>query len=123
MNTLIDVEKLKKWIIGSDLLSALKIDIISLIDSNRGAKQKKIERLVSEIVDSEGRVFEAAKDSESIEEWNDAIIENIEIPTDNLSRNCINNILECLIHHRSLERAADVENFVKWMNYMGRKVM
>lgn len=123
MNTLIDVEKLKKWIIGSDLLSALKIDIISLIDSNRGAKQKKIERLVSEIVDSEGRVFEAAKDSESIEEWNDAIIENIEIPTDNLSRDCINNILECLIHHRSLERAADVENFVKWMNYMGRKVM
>lgn len=33
----------------------------------------------------------------------------------------IENILECLIHYRSLEHASDEENFFKWMNYMGRR--
>lgn len=122
-NNLTDVEKLKSWIIGSDLSSALKIEIIKLIDSGKRFKKQTIERLVSDIVDGKRNVFKCAIESESIEEWNALLIENIEIPTDDLSKDCINSILECLIHHRSLEKAANEEYFIKWMNYMGRKVV
>jgi len=45
------------------------------------------------------------------------------IQTDGMSIELLNSILECLIHFRSLENPHDVENFNRWMEYMGRNVI
>lgn len=118
-----DVERLKEWIIGSDLASAIKIELFGLLDSKSKVKRDKIEKLVTDIVDSKKKIFDVAKDSENIEEWNALLMEHLEIPKEHLSKDRIYSVLECLIHQRSLEKAADEENFFKWMNYMGRKVV
>jgi hypothetical protein len=118
-----DLKKLKKWIIESNLASSLKMELLSTLDSDKEVKKNTIEKLVSELVDGEKKVFEKAMDSENVEEWNALLIENLDISTNHLSGECVANILECLIHYRSLENACDGQNYLKWMNYMGRRVM
>ncbi len=119
MNT--DVEKLKKWVMGADIESSVKIDVLNMITSSKKPKKEKIERIIAELVDKNNTVFEYAKESEDIEEWNQELIDCLDISMGDLSRDTINGILECLIHHRSLKHASDEEYFLKWMNYMGRR--
>lgn len=116
-----DVEKLKKWVMGADIESSVKIDVLNVLVSSKKPKKEKIERLIAELVDKNNTVFEYAKESEDIEEWNQELIDCLDISIGDLSQDTINGILECLIHHRSLEHASDEENFLKWMNYMGRR--
>lgn len=119
MNT--DVEKLKKWVMGVDIESSIKIDVLNMLTSPKKPKKEKIERLIAELVDKNNTVFEYAKEAEDIEEWNQKLIDCLDISIGDLSKDSINGILECLIHHRSLEHISDEENFLKWMNYMGRR--
>ncbi len=116
-----DIEGLKSWLINSNVESATKIEVLKVLDSSKAATRERIERIVSELVDSTNTAFEAAKETDSVEEWNSELVKNLEIDTTALKENEIINILECLIHHRSLERASDEENYMKWMNYMGRR--
>ncbi len=116
-----DVEALKKWVMGADIELSVKIDVLNMITSPRKPEKEKIEKLIAELVDKNNSVFEVAKDSENIEEWNRQLINHIDISTGDLTQDTINGILECLIHHRSLEHNSDEENFLKWMNYMGRR--
>lgn len=116
-----DVEKLKNWLIDSDIDSTTKLDVLNLLDSKKAIRKSKIERAIAGLVDSSHSAFEAAKNADCIEEWNAALIRNLDLDTKRITQDELGNILECLIHHRSLERAADEENFLKWMNYMGRR--
>ena len=72
-------------------------------------------------MDGDCRAFEIAKDTDSVEEWNATLIQNLDMDSSDVDDADVENILECLIHHRSLEHASDEENFLKWMNYMGRR--
>lgn len=116
-----DIEKLKNWIMGADIKSSVRIDVFNIITSSEKPKKEKIERLIAELVDKNNTVFDNAKDSEDMEEWNQELIDGLDILTKDLSQDTINGILECLIHYRSLEHTSDEENFLKWMNYMGRR--
>lgn len=120
---LVDVENLERWLIGSNLNCSLKIAVLGLMKSNKKVPRTKIEKLICDLVDSNKSVFNNAKDSENIDEWNKLLIENLEIPTSDLSKDSIESILECLIHYRSLEETSEERNFVKWMNYMGKRVV
>lgn len=116
-----DVEKLKDWLIGSSIESATKIEILRVFDSKKSIKKERVERVIADLVDSTHSAFEVAKHADSVEEWNTELIRNMDIDVSIVSKIDLNNILECVIHHRSLERVSDEENFLKWMNYMGRR--
>ncbi len=119
----IDLEKLKLWLIASNIETVLKNEIIRLLNSENPTKKDKIERLISNLVDSNNEVFNNCKDEETMEEWNAELIRNLEIETSLMSEQNIFNVLECLIHYRSQEHLSDEENYLKWMNYMGRRVL
>lgn len=116
-----DVEELKKWLIGADIEASIKIEVLKIINSVKKPKKERVEKLIAELVDNSNTVFESAKESENIEEWNEELIDNLDISTSDLSQDTLSGILECLIHHRSLGHVSDEENFIKWMNYMGRR--
>ena len=120
-NNKADVEGLKDLLMVSDIDSVTKVDVLRLIYSQKSIKKGTAERIIADIVDSTHSAFEAAKNSDSVEEWNAELIRNMDIDASVVSEPEINNILECLIHYRSLERVSDEENFLKWMNYMGRR--
>lgn len=120
-NDIKDIEKLKYWLISSDIDSATKLDVLGLFDSKKPIKKTNIEKIIANIVDSDHIAFEMAKDTDSVEEWNATLVRNLSIDTSVIDDTDVENILECLIHHRSLECASDEGNFLKWMNYMGRK--
>lgn len=116
-----DAERIKKWLIGADIEAKTKVEIFSLLDSKKLVKKETAERLITELADNAHIAFEAAKDSQSVEEWNAELLRNMEIDKTAVSEGELADILECVIHHRSLEYASDEENFYKWMNYMGRR--
>ena len=116
-----DAEKTKKWLIGADIEAKTKVEIFNLLDSKKLVKKENVERLITELADNAHIAFEAAKDSQSVEEWNAELLRNMEIDKTAVSEGELNDILECVIHHRSLEYASDEENFYKWMTYMGRR--
>ena len=116
-----DVENLKQWLIGSDIDSATKLEVLNLFDSKHIVKKSVIEKAIADLVDNNSYAFEAAKNTDSVEEWNATIIKNLDIDLSEMNDSDIENILECLIHHRSLEHTSDEENFLKWLNYMGRR--
>jgi hypothetical protein len=118
-----DVEGLQTWLQKSNLSAAIKINLLNLSKKPERISKKRIERLVCDLVDSGDMVFKKARNSESIDEWNESIIANLDFSLEGMSKNGVESILECLIHYRGLEETADDANFLKWMNYMGRKVI
>lgn len=120
-NDIKDVEGLKRWLIASDIDSAIKFEVLNLFDSKNIIKKANVEKIIADIVDGDHMAFEIAKDTESVEEWNATLIRNLDIDTTIIDTANVENILECLIHQRSLECSSDEENFLKWMNYMGRR--
>lgn len=115
------MEKLKHWLISSDIDSATKLDVLKILDLKSDIKKNNVEKIIANIVDRDKKAFEIAKDADSIEEWNETLIRNLDIDISVINDTNVENILECLIHYRSLENASDEENFLKWMNYMGRR--
>lgn len=118
-----DIEEVNKWLMGSDISSSVKIDLMRRLRSGKDLSRTRIEKLVTAIVDNENKAFEKSKDTDDIEEWNRQLLDHLDIPIDTFDSDDQMNILECLIHQRSLERASDEENFLKWMQFMGRKVI
>lgn len=116
-----DVEKVRAWLLQSDIESKTKLDIFKVINSEHAIKKSEIEKIVADLVDHNHIAFEVAKNTDSIEEWNSTLVNNIDINAETITKSEIDNILECLIHYRSLERVSDEENFLKWMHYMGRR--
>ena len=116
-----DIEKLKMWLITSDIESVYKNEIIHLLDSEKQVKKEKLEKLIANLVDSNNEAFKNSKEEETMDDWNAELIKNLKIETSLLSEQNIFNVLECLIHHRSLEHASDEDNYLKWMTYMGRR--
>lgn len=120
-NDNINVRKLKHWLISSDIDSATKLEVLKILDLKSNIKKTNVEKIIANIVDRDKKAFEIAKDADSIEEWNETLIRNLDMDISVINDTSIENILECLIHYRSLEHASDEENFFKWMNYMGRR--
>lgn len=120
-NDNINVRKLKHWLISSDIDSATKLEVLKILDLKSNIKKTNVEKIIANIVDRDKKAFEIAKDADSIEEWNETLIRNLDMDISVINDTSIENILECLIHYRSLGHASDEENFFKWMNYMGRR--
>lgn len=118
-----DIEKLKKSVIGADILSSIKLELLRHISLNKKMNREKVGKFITYIVDRDNNIFERANSSDNIEEWNSRLIQEMTIQTDSMSIELLNSILECLIHFRSLENPHDVENFNRWMEYMGRNVI
>jgi hypothetical protein len=118
-----DIEKLKKSVIGADILSSIKLELLRHISLNKKMNREKVGKFITYIVDRDNNIFERANSSDNIEEWNSRLIQEMTIQTDGMSIELLNSILECLIHFRSLENPHDVENFNRWMEYMGRNVI
>lgn len=116
-----DVEGLKCWLVGSGIDAATKLEVLRLLDSKQPIKRGTVEKVIADLVDRGHTAFEAAKNTDSVEEWNTALIQNLDLDASVITETDVENILECLIHHRSLEHVSDEENFLKWMNYMGRR--
>ncbi|GMO02924.1 DUF87 domain-containing protein [Lachnoanaerobaculum sp. JCM 36186] len=118
-----DIEKLKRFLVGADISSSVKCEIISSINLNKKLERNKIERIISHIVDRDNDIFSKVKYTDNIEEWNSRLIQELNISTEQLSIESLNSILECLIHFRSLENSASDENFNKWMQEMERRIV
>lgn len=118
-----DIEKLKRFLVGADISSLVKCEIISSINLNKKLDRNKIERIISNIVDRDNDIFSKVKYTDNIEEWNSRLIQELNISTEQLSIESLNSILECLIHFRSLENSASDENFNKWMQEMERRIV
>ena len=119
----IDVELLKKWLVDSDIETSLKIEVLKILDSDKIIEKGLIECAVANVVDGKNVAFDEAKKAKNVEDWNDMLVNTIDIVKNDLSPECINSILECLIHYRSRENVPDEENYLKWMLYMGRRVV
>lgn len=118
-----DIESLKKSVIGADILSSIKLELLGNISLNKKINRGKVEKFITYIVDRNNNIFERASSADNIEDWNSRLIQEMTIQTEGMSIELLNSILECLIHFRSLENAHDVENFNRWMEYMGRNVI
>lgn len=118
-----DIESLKKSVIGADILSSIKLELLRNISLNKKINREKVEKFITYIADRDNNIFERASSADNIEEWNGRLIQEMTIQTDGMSIELLNSILECLIHFRSLENTHDVENFNRWMEYMGRTVI
>lgn len=115
-----DSENIKSYLTEVDIESSLTIDILNIITSKEKPQRAKVEYIISELVDKNNTAFTLARHSNSVEEWNSELLNNLEIIPEKLSQKTVFDILECLIHYRSLEYASDEINFHKWMEYMGR---
>ena len=109
--------------VGADIASSAKCEIMSSINLDKKLDRNKVERIISNIVDRDKDIFSKVKYTDNIEEWNNRLIQELNISTEQLSIESLNSILECLIHFRSLENFADDENFNKWMQEMKRRVV
>ena len=118
-----DIEKIKRFLVGADIASSAKCEIMSSINLDKKLDRNKVERIISNIVDRDKDIFSKVKYTDNIEEWNNRLIQELNISTEQLSIESLNSILECLIHFRSLENFADDENFNKWMQEMKRRVV
>lgn len=118
-----DIEKIKRFLVGADISSSVKCEIISSINLDKKLDRNKVERIISNIVDRDKDIFSKVKYTDNIVEWNSRLIQELNISTEQLSIESLNSILECLIHFRSLENSASDENFNKWMQEMKRRVV
>nr|WP_288915900.1 ATP-binding protein [uncultured Lachnoanaerobaculum sp.] len=118
-----DIEKIKRFLVGADISSSAKCEIISSINLDKKLDRNKVERIISNIVDGDKDIFSKVKYTDNIVEWNSRLIQELNISTEQLSIESLNSILECLIHFRSLENSASDENFNKWMQEMKRRVV
>lgn len=118
-----DIEKIKRFLVGADISSSAKCEIISSINLDKKLDRNKVERIISNIVDRDKDIFSKVKYTDNIVEWNSRLIQELNISTEQLSIESLNSILECLIHFRSLENSASDENFNKWMQEMKRRVV
>ena len=71
----VDVERLKEWLIASDIASTTKLDALRIFNSKNLIKKAQVEKVIANLVDGDCRAFEIAKDTDSVEEWNATLIQ------------------------------------------------
>lgn len=118
-----DVESLKLEVQKSNLVSDLKIKVLNVLNENIAQNLKSVYSVVADLTGHIDDIFRYAANARNLEEWNQMLLSGMGFHEYELSDACQYNILECLIYKKSQENNNSEENFNRWMDYMGRKVL
>ena len=118
-----DVEFLKLEVQKSNLASSLKIKILNTLHEKRAQNLKSVYGVVADLIENTDDIFRYSVNAKNLEEWNQMLLSGMGFQKNELSDACQYNILECLIYKKSQENNNSKENFNRWMDYMGRKVL
>lgn len=116
-------EALKIEVQKSNITSELKIKLLKLLNQNRAQNLKSVYGVVADLVEHIDDIFDCSVKAKNLEEWNQMLLSGLGYQEDELSKTCQYNILECLIYKKSQEKNNNEENFDRWMDYMGRRVL
>ncbi|MCI9032547.1 MAG: DUF87 domain-containing protein [Lachnospiraceae bacterium] len=117
-----DVELLKAELLRSNMPSYLKIGIMKALKGTKPKSLKEVYGFVAECIEQIDDIFRNGRHAKNIEEWNQDLIAGLGLEEE-LSAACQYNILECLIYKKSCEKNNNESNFIRWMDYMGRRVV
>lgn len=118
-----DVESLKTALLGENIPAYLKIRILNALSGTKPQSLKEVYGLVAECIEHLDEIFVHSINAKNIEEWNQALLAGLGFQEHGLSDVCQYNILECLIYKKSCEKNNSADNFNRWMDYMGRRVL
>jgi len=118
-----DVESLKAALLGENIPAYLKIKILNVLNGTKPQSLKEVYGLVAECIEHLDEIFVHSIHAKNIEEWNQALLAGLGFQEHGLSDVCQYNILECLIYKKSCEKKNSVDNFNRWMDYMGRRAI
>lgn len=117
-----DFDDLKERIYNSNFPTDTKLSVIRALSLNNEQDISRISSAINKLFDTR-KAFEIAKIAQSIEEWNELLLSNIDIVSLGIDDCYINNVLKCLIREKSLEDSSMNDMYEKWTEYMRGKLL
>lgn len=115
-----DVELLKKRLLETSISSAFKIELYKALSGKKPQKLDDIYPLISKCMENYDKAFSNSIDAKDIFEWNNLLKRELELKASGLSAECIDNILDCMIHQMSLSQN-EGEKYEWWARQVGRR--
>ncbi|MFL0167271.1 ATP-binding protein [Candidatus Clostridium helianthi] len=117
-----DIDDLEQWIIKSNFVSGVKINIVKTLKTTDLSELKHVSGIIAKLY-SKDEAFKLAANASNIKEWNKIILENIDPIVCDLEEDYRNAILQCLLREKAKEHK-ELENFYfGWSDYMRGKVL
>lgn len=117
----INVDELKKKLLGISMPAIVKNELIEALDKKKPESLDNIYPLVTKCVENTDKAFLNSIDARDINEWNMYLKKELNLDKTDLSAECINNILDCVIHQKSISQPDGEEKYKWWLEQVGRK--
>ena len=117
----IDVEKITKRLIRMPMSVILKKELIKALKKEKPLCLDEVFPLVTKCVENVDKAFANSIDAKNIIEWNEYLKKELRLDEMNLSKECIENILDCVIHQKSLTQPEGKKKYRWWMEQLGRR--
>lgn len=117
-----DIDNIEKKIINSNIISELKMDIIKTLRTKDLSELKQVSKIISRFF-SKDEAFKKAQRTENIEEWNQTMLENIDPVVQELDRDYINSILQCILREKAKQYKEFESFYFNWSDHMRGKVI
>lgn len=111
------VGQIVKMIVGMSIMTSTKIGAIKAITRNGNCAKSDIASVLAALVFTP-EVENYAEDTESIEEWKDAIVCSSESLIEDLGENDQNLVVECILIDLIARKCRPPEYLNKWQNYI-----
>jgi DNA helicase HerA-like ATPase len=116
-----NIDKLTERILKAKYTSELKINILQEISSENPKELKHISGIISKLY-SNDEAFKIAKGAKNFDDWNEAILKNIDETVFDVEEDYRNGILQCLLREKSAEQKELEEFYFKWTDHMRGRI-
>lgn len=113
-NVEIDIDQLKETIANSNITADTKNIIFKAMTAKR-VDMKKIIPAIAGLFNVD-EILTYAPEAQNIDEWNDIILSRADFPLDEMSKECRDIVLFCIVSHRYEKN--DNERLDAWMQHM-----
>jgi hypothetical protein len=116
-----NIDKLTERILKAKYTSELKINILQGINLKNAKELKHISTIISKLY-SNDEAFKIAKEAKNFDDWNEAILKNIDETVFDVEEDYRNGILQCLLREKSAEQKDIEEFYFKWTDHMRGRI-
>lgn len=117
-----DIEKLEHFIVNSKLKANLKAQVLEKFYNKKDIDNNLLSECIYNIFQGK-EVFKKAVLAENLNIWNQMLLECFKLDKININVEQQYELLELLIHRKSIEENDGEKKFRNWMELMGRKMI